>query len=62
MLQNIPVKLEDLKRHREEYIKTLNKDKKNVSKLDKLAVWITEHVGSMRFFVIIFIWTALWLG
>ncbi len=62
MLQNIPVKLEDLKRHREEYIKTLNKDKKNVSKLDKLAIWITEHVESMRFFVIIFIWTAFWLG
>lgn len=44
MLQNIPAKLEDLKRHRQEYIKTLNKDKKNVSKLDKLAIWITEHV------------------
>lgn len=30
--------------------------------LDRLAVWITEHVGTMGFFLIIFIWTALWLG
>ncbi len=30
--------------------------------LDKLAIWITIHVGSMGFFLIIFLWTALWLG
>ena len=62
MPQNIPIKLEELKRRREAFIKTLNKDTKNVSKLDKLALWITNHVGSMGFFVIIFLWTTLWLG
>jgi uncharacterized membrane protein len=30
--------------------------------LDKVAVWITDHVGSMGFFMIIFVWTAIWLG
>ena len=30
--------------------------------MDKLAVWITHHVGSMGFFIIIFAWTAVWLG
>ena len=30
--------------------------------LDKMAVWITEHVGTMGFFVVIFLWTVLWLG
>ena len=30
--------------------------------LDKLAVWTTEKVGTMGFFVVIFIWTVLWLG
>src|SRR5215472_18248331 len=30
--------------------------------LDRLAVSITEHVGTMCFFLIIFVWTAIWLG
>jgi uncharacterized membrane protein len=25
-------------------------------------VWITKHVGSMGFFIIVAIWTILWLG
>jgi uncharacterized membrane protein len=62
MPQNIPLKLEELKRRRQAYMKTLKTDNKNVSTLDKLALWITEHVGSMLFFVIIFLWTTLWLG
>lgn len=30
--------------------------------LDRLALWITEHVGTMGFFLTILIWTVLWLG
>jgi uncharacterized membrane protein len=33
-----------------------------ISKLDKLALWITSHVGTMGFFITIFVWTVLWLG
>lgn len=62
MSQNIPVKLEELKRRREAFMRTLKGDAKNVSTLDKLALWITDKVGSMGFFVIIFVWTTLWLG
>jgi len=36
--------------------------KQKLSKLDKLAVWITEHVGTMGFFILIFVWTVSWLG
>jgi len=36
--------------------------KQHLSKLNKLALWITDHVGSMGFFFIIFIWTASWLS
>ena len=36
--------------------------KQNRSKLDKLALWITNHVGTMGFFLIIFFWTMIWLG
>jgi uncharacterized membrane protein len=36
--------------------------KKKLSRLDKLAIWITENVGTMGFFFIIFGWTFGWLG
>lgn len=36
--------------------------KKNLSKLDQLAVWITKKVGSMGFFMLVFVWTATWLS
>ena len=61
MPQNIPLKLEELKRRRKDYIRELKGDSKNVTKLDKLALWITNKVGSMGFFVLIFSWTVLWL-
>jgi uncharacterized membrane protein len=32
------------------------------SRLDELAMWITEHVGTMGFFLVIFAWTVLWLS
>ncbi|RTL60669.1 MAG: DUF1003 domain-containing protein [Sphingobacteriales bacterium] len=33
-----------------------------MNSLDKLALWITNHVGSMGFFIIIFSWTVIWLS
>ena len=62
MPQNTPLKLEELKRRRAECMKTLKGDEANVSLLDKLALWITTKVGSMGFFVLIFVWTIFWLG
>ncbi len=32
------------------------------SMLDQIALWITRHVGTMGFFIVILIWTVLWLG
>jgi uncharacterized membrane protein len=29
--------------------------------LNRLALWITEHVGTMQFFLVIFAWTVIWL-
>ncbi len=34
---------------------------RQLSTIDKLAIWITNRVGSMGFFLIIFTWTILWL-
>ena len=36
--------------------------KKSLTRLERLAVWITDKVGSMGFFIIIFVWTIIWLG
>ena len=35
--------------------------KENLSKMNKIALWITDHVGSMPFFMLIFTWTLTWL-
>lgn len=36
--------------------------RKSLTPMDKLAIWVTEHVGTMGFFFLIFIWTFGWLG
>ena len=36
--------------------------KKKLTRLERFAVWITDQVGSMGFFIIIFVWTVAWLG
>jgi len=38
------------------------KHRESLSKLEKFAVKVTDHVGSMGFFIIIFVWTILWLS
>ena len=43
-------------------MKSFKGDTDNIPTLDKLAIWITNKVGSMGFFLIIFLWTTLWLG
>jgi uncharacterized membrane protein len=35
--------------------------KVRVTPLSKLALWITNHVGTMQFFLAIFAWTVCWL-
>jgi len=40
----------------------MKEHRKNLTRLEQLAVWITDKVGSMGFFIIIFVWTIIWLG
>ena len=35
--------------------------REHLSSLNKFAVWITDHIGTMGFFLIIFFWTIIWL-
>ncbi len=62
MENNVPLTIDELKSRRKSYIKSLDSKKRENSRLDKLARWITENVGSMKFFVVILAWTLGWLG
>src|SRR3954463_6549287 len=61
MKENMPVSIGELKKRREEILKK-NEMEKKTSVLEKIAIWITNHVGSMGFFIIIFTWTISWLS
>jgi uncharacterized membrane protein len=50
-------------RERRRPLRDINREQREkLGGLARLAVWITEHVGTMGFFLIIFTWTAVWLG
>lgn len=36
--------------------------KERLTRLERVAVWITDHVGTMGFFLLIFLWTVIWLS
>jgi uncharacterized membrane protein len=49
------------KHHRQ--IRNVNEEHRNtLTPLELFAVWITDHIGSMGFFMIIVAWTVVWLG
>lgn len=54
--------LEDHRNSRKPIKNVNHEHRQKLSKLDKLALWITNHVGTMGFFLIIFTWTSIWLG
>ena len=59
---NAPKTLEQLKKELKP-LRNINIERsQHLSKLDKLAMWITDHVGTMGFFILIFGWTVIWLG
>lgn len=57
-----PMTIEEL-RARHKPLRDFAKQRvKSLKPLEKLALWITLHVGSMGFFLLILTWTILWLG
>jgi uncharacterized membrane protein len=53
---------EELKKLRKPINNINIKHRESLSALEKIAVKITDGVGSMGFFLIIFLWTLLWLA
>lgn len=57
-----PLSIEEIRKNYKPIRNVNLHHRERLSKMDKLALWITEHVGSMGFFIIIFLWTLVWLG
>ncbi|MDR3668493.1 MAG: DUF1003 domain-containing protein [Ignavibacteriaceae bacterium] len=53
---------EELKKLRKPISNVNVKHRQSLSKLEKLAVVVTDAVGSMGFFFVILVWTLIWLG
>ncbi|MFI5185766.1 MAG: DUF1003 domain-containing protein [Chitinophagales bacterium] len=59
------LKLQSLEEIKQQYrpIRNANiRTKEELSRINKFALWITNRVGSMGFFFIIFLWTITWLS
>ena len=57
-----PLSLREFRKRRKP-LRNVNKEAaEKLSAMDRLACWITDRVGTMGFFLIVFIWTVLWLG
>lgn len=53
--------LEELKRLRKPIRNVNIEHEEGLSRVEKIALWITERIGTMGFFFVILTWTALWL-
>lgn len=57
-----PISIEDFLKQRRPFRDVSKEVSRHLTLLDRAAVWITEHVGTMGFFLVILGWTVLWLG
>lgn len=57
-----PTSLQQIKDSHIPYRNANIRHKERLSKLDKVALWITAKVGSMGFFMVVFVWTVVWLA
>ena len=57
-----PTSFEELKKLRRPLAPVHAEYIKKLSTLDRLAVWMTERVGTMGFCLLLLAWTTVWLG
>ena len=57
----VPKTLEELKKLGKPLRNINILQRQKLTRLNKIALWITERVGSMGFFILIFVWTISWL-
>ena len=57
-----PISLQDFRKQRKPHRNIYRETIANLSPMAKLACWITDRVGTMGFFLVVLVWTVLWLG
>jgi uncharacterized membrane protein len=57
-----PPSLEEVRQRRKPVRNVNAEHEESLSRLERLAVLITARVGTMGFFLIIFVWTVFWLA
>ena len=57
-----PITLKDWQKERRPLRNINIEQREKLTRLEKFAVWITEKVGSMHFFLFILLWTILWFS
>ena len=61
-MQHKPLSFEELKALRKP-LRNINIERRErLSGVDRIALFVTEHVGTMGFFSLIFVWTVFWFG
>ena len=61
-MKHQPLAVERLKSLRRPVRNVKIEHQEKLTRLEKLAVFVTERIGTMGFFLIIFLWTVLWIG
>ncbi len=56
-----PLSVEEIKNLRKPLRNVNIEHKEHLTSLEVFAVWITKHIGTMGFFLLIFFWTIIWL-
>jgi uncharacterized membrane protein len=57
-----PISLHEFRKQRKPHRNIYRESFAKLSPMDKLACWITDRVGTMGFFLVVLVWTVLWLG
>lgn len=56
-----PKSLQELKKIHTSILDVNKVHKESITQLERTALWITKHIGTMGFFFLIFLWTLFWL-
>ncbi len=54
--------IEELKAARKPVINPNEVHSQSLTRTERLAIWITDNVGTMGFFFVILVWTIVWLS
>jgi uncharacterized membrane protein len=56
------ISLSDFRKRRKRLVNVNREALSNLSLSERMGCWITDRIGTMGFFLLIFVWTVLWLA